>query len=167
MATTKRLRSGLLLTARCSVVLLLMAVGGTAFGHGGGHSDSNHFNSGSGGKSSGTTWSGSGSRARYHPTIKRTRAPLRKSGTRRSAVVSRPQKIRPPIVKPGSAKAPPFYICPGCANPNLPRGTPITEDSGRKHCTFINGVNGGCDPDIPDTGVQGTGGPGQGRHHLN
>lgn len=160
-------RKGLFLVARCSVVLLLMAVGGPTFAHGGGHGDGNHFSSGSGGKSSGTNGSGSSGHARYHPTIKRDRAPLRKLKVKHSAVAVPPRKIRPPIVKPGSAKAPPFYICPGCANPNLPRGTPITEEGGGMHCTFINGVNGGCDPDIPDTGTHGSGGAGQGRHHLN
>ena len=167
MPSLSNSRKGLFVVARCSVVLLLVAVGGPAIAHGGGHGDGNHFSSGSSGKSSGTNGSGSSGHARYHSTLTRGRAPLRKSGAWRSAVVSHPRKIRPPIVKPGSAKAPPFYICPGCANPNLPQGTPITEEGGGMHCTFINGLNSGCDPNIPDTGVHGTGGPGQGRHHLN
>lgn len=93
--------------------------------------------------------------------------PVHGPGSSHNPIVFHPRRIRPPIVKPGPAKAPPFYICPGCADPNRPPGTPITEDSGGKHCTFLNGYNGGCDPNIPDTGVHGSGGLGHGRHHLN
>jgi hypothetical protein len=70
---------------------------------------------------------------------------------------------RAPVNPP---KAPSPYLCPGGVRPNLPCGTPITEEggSGYASCTFLNGLNSGCDPTpFPEGGGKGV--PDQHQHH--
>lgn len=172
MTTRSFAKTGLRLIAGCSLALLVGAGCGTALAHGGSHGGgSNHSGSGNQyrANSKGGNW---GDNAIFHwsyRAIMRNKPPLHGLGSKHNPIVYRSGKIRPLIATVGPKKLPPSPSgCPGCANPNLPPGTPIYVDDGHKHCVFQNGGYwGGCDPNIPDTGVQGRGGPDQGQHHLN
>ena len=70
-------------------------------------------------------------------------------------LVHKPVLVRPkrvlPTAGPGPVhvappKPPSPYVCPDGADPNLPCGTPITHSApGYTSCTFLNGIQLGCD----------------------
>lgn len=171
MPTKPISKPGLHLIAECSLALLIAASSGAALAHGGSHNGGSHSGSGIQYRASNTggNWGGKAVFHRHYRAIMSNRPPLHKAGSSHKPIVYHPGKIRPPIATVGPKKLPPSATgCPGCADPNLPPGTPIYVDDGHKHCVIQNGGYwGGCDPNIPDTGVQGRGGPDQGRHHIN
>jgi hypothetical protein len=89
-------------------------------------------------------------------------------------IIVRPGRIGPASglgpVSVTAPKPPSPYVCPGGVEPNLPCGTPITNSApGYTSCTFLNGVNDGCDiyPMPTGSAVGGEQPGGHNHHHLN